>query len=506
MRAPLFSASGLSKSYGAPVLSGVSFDLGAGEVLGLVGENGAGKSTLSRIMAGLTGADAGVMSLKSRPYAPRSRADGQRAGVAIVTQELGLIPTLTVAESIFIDRLPTKHRLKLGVLDRPRLAVLARAALDTVGLAALDPARLVDTLSLAERQLVEIAAALARDPDLLILDEPTSALSPAEASRLFEQVRRLCGEGRGVVFISHRLAEVEGIADRVAVLRDGRVVAIRDARLLPRDEVVRLMVGRDVSPSHERSGGISGDSALRIVGLSGRRFRNVTLELRRGEIVGLAGLMGAGRTELLRTLFGADAPSGGAVYVGGSTEPARLSSPSDAVELGIGFLTEDRKAEGLLVPLSLAANISLAHVRSLAGAWGVVDSRLEAAAAARFVEALSIRARGVDQAISELSGGNQQKALIARWLFRDSHVLLVDEPTRGIDVGSRAEVHRLLGRLADGGKSLLVASSDLDELMALCDRILVMSMGQVAGEFQRGAWSADGILVAALSGHVAATA
>ncbi len=506
MRAPLFSASGLSKSYAAPALADISFELGAGEVLGLVGENGAGKSTLSRIMAGLTGADAGAMSLKSRTYAPRSRADGQRAGVAIVTQELGLIPTLTVAESIFIDRLPTKHRLRIGVLDRPRLAARARAALDTVGLGALDPSRLVETLSLAERQLVEIAAALARAPDILILDEPTSALSPAEASRLFDQVRRLRDEGRGVVFISHRLAEVAGIADRIAVLRDGRVVAIRDARLLPRDEVVRLMVGRDVSPGHERSRAISADSALRIVGLSGRRFSNVTLELRRGEVVGLAGLMGAGRTELLRTLFGADAPSGGTVYVGGSTEPARVTSPSDAVELGIGFLTEDRKAEGLLLPLSLAANISLAHLRSLAGASGIVDSRLEAGAAARFVEALSIRARAVDQAIFELSGGNQQKALIARWLLRDSRVLLVDEPTRGIDVGSRAEVHNLLGRLADGGKSLLVASSDLDELMALCDRILVMSMGQVAGEFQRGAWSADAILVAALSGHVAAMA
>jgi ribose transport system ATP-binding protein len=501
---PLFSASDLSKSYAAPVLTAVALEVGTGEVLALVGENGAGKTTLSRIMAGLARPDAGTMRLRGAPYSPRSRAEAHRAGVAIVTQELALIPTLTVAESLFIDRLPTKGRV--GFVDRRRLDIDARKALAAVGLARLDPGRLVETLSLAERQLVEVAGALARSPDLLILDEPTSALSPAEASRLFEQVRRLRDAGRSVVFVSHRLDEVEEIGDRIAVLRDGRVIAIREARLLARDEMVRLMVGRDVAPLRERRRPRAGGSVLRAVGLGGRGFRDVTLDVREGEIVGLAGLMGAGRTELLRALFGAEAPTAGSVWVAPSADPIRIASPHDAVGLGIGLVTEDRKTDGLLLPLSLAANISLAHLPTLASAWGVVDSARERTSAARLVDALSIRARSVDQPVIELSGGNQQKALLARWLFRDSKVLLVDEPTRGIDVGSRAEVHGLLGHLADRGKGILAASSDLEELMALCDRILVMSMGRLVGEFQRGAWTAEAILVAALSGHAPAGA
>jgi len=501
--APLFRATGLCKSYAASVLDDVSIEVGAGEVLALVGENGAGKSTLSRIMAGLTLPDAGAMSLRGTPYAPRSRAEGQRSGVAIVTQELRLIEALTVGESLFLDRLP--KALGVGVIDRARLGADARRALAAVGLGSLDPSRLVESLSLAERQLVEIAAALARTADLLILDEPTSALSSSEASRLFEQVNRLRSEGRGIVFISHRLAEVQGIADRIAVLRDGRVVAARAARLLPRDELVRLMVGRELAVGEARHRAPKADSALRAVGLSGRGFRDVSFDLRRGEIVGLAGLMGAGRTELLRTLFGADIPTAGAVYVGDSAESARIDSPRDAVRFGIGLLTEDRKADGLLLPLSVAANITLAHLDGVAR-FGVVSTEAEQAVAARFVDALSIRSQSPNQPVRELSGGNQQKALLARWLYRDSTVLLVDEPTRGIDVGSRAEVHHLLGELADRGKGILVASSDLEELMALSDRILVMSVGTVAGEFVRATWTADQIMAAALSGHAAARA
>ncbi len=505
MSAPLFAASGLCKSYAEPVLADVSIEVHAGEVLALVGENGAGKSTLSRIIAGLTRPEAGAMSLRGAPYAPGSRAEGQRAGVAMVTQELGLIPTLTVGESLFLDHLPRRTGLRWGIIDRARLGADARTALGAVGLTSLEPSRLVGSLSLAERQLVEIAAALARAADLLILDEPTSALSPSEASLLFAQVNRLRAEGHGVVFISHRLAEVEGIADRIAVLRDGRVVTTREARLLRRDEVVRLMVGRAIADRLRRQGSPSPDRALRTVGLAGRGFQDVTLDVRCGEIVGLAGLMGAGRTELLRTLFGASPPTAGTIYVGGSGVPSLIRSPRDAVRLGIGLLTEDRKADGLLLPLSVAANITLAHLDGVASS-GIVDREGEEAVAARFVNALSIRSHSLDQPVCELSGGNQQKALLARWLYRDSNVLLVDEPTRGIDVGSRAEVHRLLGDLADHGKGIVMASSDLEELMALCDRILVMSVGHVAGEFNRETWTADRIMAAALSGHSAAAA
>lgn len=498
MTPTLFSATGLSKSYAAPVLRNVSLDLRGCEVHALVGENGAGKSTLSRILSGLIQPDAGTMRLRDIPYAPRGRADAQRAGVAIVTQELGLIPTLTVGESLFVDRLPSR----LGVIDRGRLAADARRALGRVGLADLDTDRWVTTLGLAERQLVEIAGALARDADVLILDEPTSALSDREANSLFEQVGQIRNEGRAVVFISHRLAEVEHIADRVTVLRDGEVVATREASALSRDEMVRLMVGRDVAEGERRQGIPSQDVALRTAALSGRGFDDVSLEVQRGEILGLAGLMGAGRTELLRVLFGADQSKAGAVYLGASSVPARIRGPRDAVRLGMALLTEDRNAQGLLLPLSLRSNVSLARLGDLAS-FGVVNRKSEDVVATRSIESLSIRGRSSDQPVEQLSGGNQQKVLLARWLCRDPAVLLVDEPTRGIDVGSRAEIHRLLGELADGGLAVVVASSDLEELLALCDRILVLSAGRVVESFERGAWTADRIMAAALRGHTA---
>jgi ribose transport system ATP-binding protein len=497
MAPPLFCATGLSKAYGAPVLRDVSIDLRRGEIHALVGENGAGKSTLARIIAGLAGPDTGAMSLGGIPYAPRSRSDGQRAGVAMVTQELGLLPTLTVGESLFLDRLP--HRL--GVIDRTRLASGTRRALERVGLGNMEATRPVASISLASRQLVEIAGALDRAADVLILDEPTSALSAGDAAALFGQVGRLRDEGRSIVFVSHRLAEVERIADRVTVLRDGAVVATRDASGLARDEMVRMMVGRDVAESPRRQGAPSTRSALRTEGLSGRGFRDVSLEVRQGEILGLAGLMGAGRTELLRVLFGADRPTSGAIYVGDSAEAATIASPREALARGLALLTEDRKAEGLLLPLSVRANTTLARLRGLAGPSGVVDRVRESEVVSRFSSLLGIRARSPEQAVNQLSGGNQQKVLLARWLYSDPAVLLVDEPTRGIDVASRAEIHRLLGALADGGKSVVVASSDLEELLAISDRIVVLSAGRVTQSFDRGAWTADGIMTAALRGH-----
>jgi len=317
------------------------------------------------------------------------------------------------------------------------------------------------------------------DPDEIPSIEE-SALSPTEASLLFAQVGRLRDEGRGVVFVSHRLAEVERIADRVAVLRDGRVVATRGAGLLGRDEIVRLMVGRDIAHRETRQVTPYRGSALRAVGLTGRGFHDVSLEVRCGEIVGLAGLMGAGRTDLLRALFGATPPTAGVVHVGDAPTPASIEAPRDAVRLGIGLLTEDRKADGLLLPLSVAANITLADLRSLAGPLGIVDPRGEASVAARLIDALSIRCRSADQPVSELSGGNQQKALLARWLYRDSNVLLVDEPTRGIDVGAKERVLEILRSLnRERGITLLVTSSELAELRAFCDRIAIVYRGRI---------------------------
>ena len=492
----LFEAAGLGKAYAAPVLTDVSLDLQAGEVHAVVGENGAGKSTLARIVAGVAQPDAGTMRLRGAPYAPRDRAASREAGIAFVMQELNGIGTLTVGESLFLDRLPTRF----GVIDRRRLDAEARAALSRVGLAGLGPDRPVASLGIGQQQLVEIAAALARRCEVLILDEPTAALTPAEAGALFAQVERLRREGTAVLFISHRLAEVERIADRVSVLRDGRLVATRPVRDIERDEIVRLMVGRAVAEPAVRPDREPGAVALRVLGFTGPGFRDVSFEVRRGEVLGLAGLVGSGRTELLRAIYGADRRSAGSVFLGPSGTPASIRSPRDAVRLGLALVPEDRKTQGLLLPFSVRANVSLSRLRDAADAFGRLTSGRESALADPHIAAVGVRARSTDQPTALLSGGNQQKTLLARWLCRDSDVLLVDEPTRGIDVGARAEAHALLRGLADRGKALVVASSELDELYALADRILVLSAGRVAASFARGEWTADAVMAAAVSG------
>jgi ribose transport system ATP-binding protein len=492
----LFEAAGLGKAYAAPVLTDVSLDLQAGEVHAVVGENGAGKSTLARIVAGVAQPDGGAMRLRGAAYAPRDRAASREAGVAFVMQELNGIGTLSVAESLFLDRLPTRF----GVIDRRRLRAESRAALARVGLADLGPDRPLASLGIGQQQLVEIAGALARHCAILILDEPTAALAPAEAEALFAQVERLRREGTGVFFISHRLAEVERIGKRVSVLRDGRLVSTRPVREIGRDEIVRLMVGRAMTEPPAPADREPGAVALRVQGFTGPGFRDVSFEVRRGEVVGLAGLVGSGRTELLRAIYGADRRSAGSVFLGPSVTPASIRSPRDAVRLGLALVPEDRKTQGLLLPFSVRANVSLSRLRDAADALGRLQRGRESALADPHIAAVGVRARSPEQPVDQLSGGNQQKTLLARWLCRDSDVLLVDEPTRGIDVGARAEAHALLRGLAERGKALVVASSELDELFALADRILVLSAGRVAASFPRGEWTADAVMAAAVSG------
>lgn len=488
---PLLAVTGACKSYGAPVLRDVELDVRPGEVHAVVGENGAGKSTLSQIVAGLVRPDAGSMTFRGRPFSPRNRAEARDAGVGFVMQELNLVGSLSVAESLFLDRLP-RH---FGVIDRGALLDRASEALGRVGLADVDPECPVAGLGVGQQQLVEIGAALARDSALLLLDEPTAALTPNETERLFAQVERLRAAGTGIVFISHRLAEVQRLADRVSVLRDGLLVATHDAARVSRNQLVREMVGRDVEPPPERVAPEVGEVALEVEGLSGGGFRDVGLHVRRGEILGLAGLMGAGRTELLRAVFGADPRVSGSVRIGGAASPP---SPREAVRRGLALLPEDRKTQGLLLPFSVRANVSLNSLAAAAGPLGRISRDREAAMIAPVTESLALRARSLEQPARELSGGNQQKVLIARWLLKDSEVLLVDEPTRGIDVAARAEVHRLLLELAGRGKALVVASSELEELFVLCDRILVMCRGRVVARFRRGEWSAEGVMRAAI--------
>ena len=497
--AALLTVNGLWKSYSAVVLSDVDFDLRAGEVHALVGENGAGKSTLVRIIAGLTKPDRGEMRLRGQSFAPDEKTDAETAGIRIVLQELNLIGNLTVAENIFLEDMP--HRL--GWIDYARMNAEARRIMAQVGLEDIDPARPVNTLGVGHQQLVEIASGFSHHCEVLILDEPTAALTDPEIELLFVQIARLKAQGVGVIYISHRLEEIQRIADRITVLRDGKIAGTRPAREMSTEQMVRLMVGRELGDAIHRPKKTGGKVALRVRGL--RRspaVEEVSFEVRRGEILGFAGLMGSGRTETMRAIFGADRPEAGEVYIGDSDRPVVIRSPRDAVRNGIALLTEDRKEQGLLLSMPVRVNITLMCLRGLSRWGGWIGRAAESAEAEKWAKALGVRAASVEQLVGQLSGGNQQKVVIAKWLFRNCDILIFDEPTRGIDIGAKFEIYQLLADLAGQGKALIVVSSDLKELLALCDRAVVMSAGRVAATFERSEWTQDKIMAAALSGYL----
>ncbi len=495
----LLRISGLCKAYGpVRVLHQVGFDLRRGEVHALVGENGAGKSTLCRIIAGLTQADGGEMEREGSEYCPRDRRDAERLGVRMVLQELNLIGNLTVGESLFLDRLPQR----CGWINYPELARQARAALARVGLERLDPERPISSLGIAQQQMVEIAAGLARQCDILILDEPTAALTNPEIEALFRQIALLKARGTAILYISHRLEEIRQIAGRVSVLRDGQMIATRSAADFPHDDLVRLMVGRDLDAMVGSATRSFGAVALEACGLRRPPLVNdVSFSARTGEILGFAGLMGSGRTETMRLIFGADPRHAGEILIQGSPV-SRGYSPREAVRRGVAFLTEDRKEQGLILGLPVGQNLTLASLPHFASGWGWLSRSREADAQEAWIQRLAIRCRDAGQPVGDLSGGNQQKVVIAKWLLRDCDVLIFDEPTRGIDVGAKQEIHQLLIALAGQGKALIVVSSDLPELLDLCDRIAVMSGGKIAEVFHRGAWSQEAILNAALTEHL----
>jgi len=496
----ILTARGISKSFpGVQALSGVDFDLRAGEVHALVGENGAGKSTLARIIAGVAKQDTGQMELGGQPYSPASRADAEARGVRMVMQELHLIANLTVAENIFIEKLPNRF----GIVDYGKLNGAAIQIMEQVGLADIDPATAVSSLGIGQQQMVEIAAGLSRQCRILALDEPTASLTDKEIELLFYQIKRLKADRVGIIYISHRIEEVMHIADSVTVLRDGRLISARPTHRLTSNGIINMMVGRDLEQVQLRHAGEVGPVALSVQGLNlGDKVRDVSFEVHRGEILGVAGLMGSGRTETMRAIFGADRADSGSVYLSGDTQAAQITSPRDAVRSGIAFLTEDRKGQGLLLPMAIRKNISLMRLDDVSR-FGWMDESRERSVADRQAEALSIRCSSTEQSAAELSGGNQQKVVIAKWLYRDCDVLIFDEPTKGIDVGAKFEIYNQLGKLAEKGKAIIFVSSDLKELMAVCDRIMVMSAGTVAGIFDRDRWSRQKIMAAALSGSVA---
>jgi ribose transport system ATP-binding protein len=498
----ILSVRAISKSFpGVHALSGVDFELRAGEVHALVGENGAGKSTLARIIAGVAAPDAGRMELFGREYKPSGRTDAEAHGVRIVMQELNLISTLTVAENVCIERLPST----LGFVNYRKLNSTARAVMEKVGLGDIDPSTPVGTLGVGRQQMVEIAAGLSAlgACRVLALDEPTASLTDSEIELLFAQIEKLKAAGVGIIYISHRIEEVMRIADRLTVLRDGAVILTDSTDRLSIDQIIRQMVGRDLGREHFRDAGkAAGETALRVVGLNrGDKVRDVCFEVHRGEILGVAGLMGSGRTETMRAIFGADRADSGDIFLAGSNRPAKIRSPRDAVRSGIALLTEDRKEQGLLAGLTVRANITLARLKDLARLGWISNSK-ERTVAEHYVKALAVRCRSGEQSVGELSGGNQQKVVIAKWLYRDCDILIFDEPTRGIDVGAKFEIYRMLGKLADEGKAIVFVSSDLKELMAVCSRIMVMSAGRVAATFGRGQWTQEKIMAAALSEYL----
>jgi ribose transport system ATP-binding protein len=494
---PLLQVTGLQKSYNVPVLTDFDFELRAGEVHALIGSNGAGKSTFARILCGLTPASSGQLVFAGKPYAPRSKREAEEAGIVMVLQELNVINTLSVAENIFLDRLPRTA----GFVRFKELNAQARQALAKVGLQDLDPATPASHLGVGQQQLVEIAGALAQHCKLLILDEPTAALTDPEIDKLFENIRRLQAEGVGIIYVSHRMDEIRRISNRVTVLRDGRRVSTHNAADVQPADLVREMVGHDLPERKEAGSRAAGAVALRVNNLCrGARVRNVSFEVRGGEILGLAGLIGAGRTETLRAIFGADRKDGGEVWVG--SQRVEIRNPGDAVRAGIGMVPEDRKQDGLLLPQSIRVNTTLSTMDRHTRAGGWLDIGAETRTAASLRDRLALRCASLEQAVMELSGGNQQKVVIGRWLARDCKVLLFDEPTRGIDVAAKDMIYQLLRELAGQGKAVVMVSSELPELMALCDRILVMSVGKIAAEFLPGQWTQEKITQAAFSGHL----
>ena len=524
---PLLAIQAVGKDYTATVLDGVNVELFAGEVLALTGENGAGKSTLSKILCGLEQPTRGGMQLAGQAYAPTSRRDAERQGVRMVMQELGLVPTLTVAENLLMGRLP--HRL--GWLQRDVLHAAARAQLAKIGLDNIDPATPVSQLGIGQQQMVEIARNLQDDTRILVLDEPTAMLTPRETNYLFEQIAHLTARGVAIIYVSHRLEELRRIADRVAVLRDGRLVDVRPMAGMSEDDLVQRMVGRVVSDLDHRPRRPIGPVVMSAENLGrGTAVQDVNLELRAGEIFGIAGLVGSGRTELVRLLFGADRADRGSVTLHPNSElkqPQALvdhaqvatqniakpstsaptaprtwqrgfASPLQAIAAGVGLVTEDRKSQGLLLSQPIRINATLSDLSAVSrGGW--LQRGLESRLVQGFVRTLGIRCRSPEQPVGQLSGGNQQKVVFARWLHREGRVLLLDEPTRGVDVGARAELYGELDRMAAEGRALLMVSSDLRELMAMADRIGVMSAGRLVAVFERGEWSEQSLLAAAFS-------
>lgn len=489
LRAPLVRLQGISKRFpGVVAVDEVDLEIYPGEVHVVAGENGAGKSTLMKLLSQVERPSNGTMSINGQIVSYQGPRSAQALGIAMVYQEFALAPHLTVAQNLFLGREPGKW----GLINRGSERQQAQDLLQRVGLT-IDPQRLVSTLSVAEQQLVEIAKALAIDARLVIMDEPTAVLTGEEIEHLFAVIAQLTAGGIAVLYISHRLDEIFRIADRITVMRDGKVVDTLPRSEMDEEKLIRLMVGRDLRNLYPKPVVTIGDVVLRVQHLSRPGIlHGCTFEVRAGEILGCAGLIGAGRTELARAVFGADPISGGMIWLDG--KQLQVKTPAAAIDAGIGYLTEDRKGNGLAMNLGIDQNITLAHLPMMRG---MIDLKQEQRIALRSRDDLRIRTPSIKQQVQVLSGGNQQKVVVARWLQMKSRVLFFDEPSRGIDVGAKAEMFDLIGRLAQEGRAIVMISSYLPELLNMCDRILVMREGKIVGTLNREQFSEERVLALA---------
>ncbi|MEX1660473.1 sugar ABC transporter ATP-binding protein [Thioclava sp. 15-R06ZXC-3] len=496
---PFLEMTGISKTFpGVKALDRVDLHLNAGEVHVLAGENGAGKSTLMKIMTGVLRADpGGEIRVDGETVVIKNPVHARALGISIIYQELAVVNNLTVSENVFLAREPLGPT---GLINRKRMNADTRAVLAELGVE-IDPEALVGTLSIGQRQLIEIARAISYKSKLIIMDEPTASLSHHESSTLLRMARKLTAQGVGIVFISHKLEEIFEIADRVTVLRDGRTVDTRPISDMTSDLLVRLMVDRELDQlfGHHRSHATD-EVLLSVRNLTEKRakdegvfVRDIEFDLHRGEVLGFFGLVGAGRTEVMEMIFGSR-PYSGEISINGTQ--VRIGSPSDAITQGIGFVTEDRQSRGLVLGMSVRENFSLTHLSDYCS-LNFVNRSKETAACADYIRSLGIKTPSPEQKVLNLSGGNQQKVVLAKWAARRPRILIVDEPTRGIDIGAKAEVHALLGKMAEEGMSIIVVSSDLPEILAISDRVIVLKEGQISGELPRKDATQESVMLAA---------
>ncbi|HKV49200.1 MAG TPA: sugar ABC transporter ATP-binding protein [Candidatus Acidoferrales bacterium] len=499
MPAPILRADLISKSFeGVRALKGVSFELLGGEVHALIGENGAGKSTLIKIMTGAVIADSGTLSIGGHTVAHNSPSVARALGVAAIYQQPSLFAHLTVAENIALTLEETSPWRRINWKAR---RARARTLIAKAG-ASIDPERLVSTLSMPEQQIVEIAKAIGANARIVIMDEPTASLTEREVESLFRVIAELKAQGVGIIYISHRLEEISRVADRITVLRDGETIATRDARSVDRAEMIHLMVGRTVNAVFPKRTVEQGSVMLELRGVSSRAagVHNVSLEVRKSEILGIAGLVGSGRTQLAETIFGLTPPDSGGILVAGKRIEVR--SPADAIRHGIGYVPEDRRKHGVILEMPITANTSLADLDAVSRR-GLINSVDESAMAERFVEQLRIKTSSIHASAGTLSGGNQQKVALSRWLATNPKILILDEPTQGVDVGSKSEIHALMGDLAERGLAIIMISSELPEVLGMSDRIAVMRDGTIVGVVSRETATQEKILSLAF-GHALA--